>query len=60
METRTATVSTDIAWLREQRGWTGLAAIGKMHRVRETPGKTTEETAYDLLSAVMTPERFGG
>lgn len=27
--------------------------------MRETPGKTTEETAYYLLSAVMTPERFG-
>ncbi len=34
-------------------------AIGKMHRVREMAGKTTEETAYYLLSAALTPERFG-
>ena len=59
IETRTATVSTDIAWLQEQHGWPGLAAVGKMHRVREAPGKTTEETTYYLLSAAMTPERFG-
>lgn len=34
-------------------------AVGKMHRVRETASKTTEETAYYLLSATLTPERFG-
>lgn len=59
IETRTASVSTDIAWLQAQHGWPGLAAIGKMRRVRETAGKTTEETTYYLLSAAMTPERFG-
>ena len=46
IETRTATVSTDITWLQEQHDWPGLAAIGKMQRVRETQGKTTGETAY--------------
>jgi predicted transposase YbfD/YdcC len=59
IETRTATVSTDIAWLREQHNWPGLMAIGKMQRRRETAGKTTSETAYYLLSAMLTPERFG-
>jgi len=59
IETRTATVSTDIAWLQEQHNWPGLTAIGKMHRVREKAGKVTEETAYYLLSAPLTPERFG-
>jgi predicted transposase YbfD/YdcC len=59
IETRTATVSTDITWLREQHAWPGLMAIGKMHRVRETASKTTEETAYYLLSAALTPERLG-
>jgi predicted transposase YbfD/YdcC len=59
IETRTATVSADIAWLQEQHAWPGLMAIGKMHRVREIAGKTTEETAYYLLSAALTPERFG-
>lgn len=58
IETRTATVSTDIAWLQEQHDWPGLGAVGKMQRVREMPGKTTRETVYYLLSAAMTPERF--
>ena len=39
--------------------WPGLAAIGKVVRVRETPGRTTTETAYYLLSAAMSAERFG-
>jgi predicted transposase YbfD/YdcC len=58
IETRTATVSTDIDWLRETHRWPGLAAIGKVTRTRETPAKTTSETAYYLLSAAMMPERF--
>jgi predicted transposase YbfD/YdcC len=58
IETRTATVSTDIAWLQELHDWPGLKAIGKMRRVRETSGKTTEETSYYLLSAALSPRRF--
>ena len=58
IETRTATVSTDIAWLIEAHQWPGLAAVGKVERVRETAGKTTAETAYYLLSAPLTPERL--
>jgi predicted transposase YbfD/YdcC len=67
IETRTATVATDIAWLQDQHDWPGLVAIGKMHRARErlgktaieTTSKTTTETTYYLLSAAMTAERFG-
>lgn len=59
IETRIATVSTDIGWLQESHRWPGLKAIGKMERIRETGGKTTTETAYYLLSAPLTPERFG-
>jgi predicted transposase YbfD/YdcC len=59
IETRTATVATDIGWLRDLHEWPGLAAIGKMVRMREMLGKTTTETAYYLLSSAMTPERFG-
>ncbi|MHB1935329.1 MAG: ISAs1 family transposase [Acidobacteriaceae bacterium] len=33
-------------------------AIGKVVRVRETADKTTTETAYYLLSRVLSPERF--
>jgi predicted transposase YbfD/YdcC len=57
IETRTATVSTDIKWLQDDHQWPGLAAIGKVVRVRETKGKTTTETAYYLLSSAMSPEQ---
>ena len=36
----------------------GLTAIGKVERKRETPDKTTTETAYYLLSAAFSAERF--
>jgi predicted transposase YbfD/YdcC len=58
IETRTATLSTDIAWLQEAHHWPGLAAIGKVIRVRETGAKTTTETAYYLLSTALSAERF--
>ena len=58
IETRTARVSTEIGWLQKQHQWPGLKAIGKIERVREMPDKTTTETAYYLLSTVLTPERF--
>ena len=57
IETRTATVCSDICWLDHHR-WPGLAAIGKIVRTRETMAKTTTETAYYLLSAPLSPERF--
>ncbi len=58
IETRTAMVSTEIDWLQKQHQWPGLQAIGKVQRVRETTEKTTTETAYYLLSRVLSPERF--
>jgi predicted transposase YbfD/YdcC len=58
IETRTATVSTDIGWLQEAHRWPGLAAVGKVVRVRETAAKTTTETAYYLLSTALSSERF--
>jgi predicted transposase YbfD/YdcC len=58
IETRTATVCTEIGWLQKQHQWPGLKAIGKVERVRETAEKTTTETAYYLLSSTLTPERF--
>ena len=58
IETRTATVSTDIAWLQDHHQWPGLAAIGKVVRRRETAAKTTTETAYYLLSTALSAERF--
>ena len=58
IETRTATVSTDIGWLQEQHGWPGLAAIGKVRRIRETATGTTAETACHLLSTALSPDRL--
>jgi predicted transposase YbfD/YdcC len=57
IETRTATVCTDIDWL-EDHHWPGLAAIGKVVRTREIATKTSTETAYYLLSAALSPERL--
>ena len=57
IETRTATVCSDIGWLDEHR-WPGSAAIGKVVRRREVATKTTTETAYYLLSAALPPERL--
>ena len=58
IETRTSTLSTDIGWLQQDHHWPGLAAIGKVVRVRETAGKTTAEAAYYLLSTGLSAERF--
>ncbi len=58
IETRTSVVSTDIAWLQERHQWPGLAAIGKVTRIREVNRKTTTETAYYLLSTPLSAERF--
>jgi predicted transposase YbfD/YdcC len=58
IETRTATVCTDIDWLQQTHKWPGLAAIGKVVRTRETTTKTTTETAYYLLSTALSAESF--
>jgi predicted transposase YbfD/YdcC len=64
IETRTATVSTDIEWLQDNHHCPhsrarspGLAAIAKVDRTREIKNKTTSETAYYLFSAPLSPER---
>ena len=58
IETRTATVSTEIEWLQNSHRWPGLKAIGKVERRRETPAKTTTEVAYYLLSTALFPDRL--
>jgi predicted transposase YbfD/YdcC len=58
IETRTAMVSTHIDWLQKDHQWPGLAAIGKVVRIREAPDKTSTETAYYLLSQALSAERF--
>ena len=58
IETRTAMVSTRIDWLQNHHQWPGLAAIGKVVRIREAPDKTTTETAYYLLSQTLSADRL--
>src|ERR1700687_4274334 len=58
IETRVATVTADVGWLRHGHKWPGLKCIGKVTRTRETRKKTTVETAYYLLSKPMSAKRF--
>ena len=58
IETRTASVSDDVAWLQEWHDWPGLQAVGKVMAVRRKDGDTSEETRYYLLSQAFPPERF--
>jgi predicted transposase YbfD/YdcC len=58
IETRTATITSNIDWLQHHHKWPGLVCIGKVTRTRETAAKTEVETAYYLLSTAMTAKRF--
>ena len=58
LETRRATVCHEVAWLQEDRGWPGRAAIGKIEATRETARQTTTETCDCIMSARLPPERF--
>ena len=55
--TRRATVCHEMAWLQEDHEWPGLAAIGKIETMRESPERTTVETRYYIMSAPISPER---
>lgn len=59
VETRTARVSTDIAWL-SHHGWPGLAAIGRVDRTRtcKQTGATTTQRQPCLLGHAHAPERL--
>ena len=58
IETRMASVSSDVAWLQERHDWPGLQAIGKVTATRQRDGATSRETRYYLLSRAFPPERF--
>ena len=58
IETRVATVTTDIGWLQHNHEWPGLKCIGKVTRTREMRKGITVETAYYLLSQPMYAKRF--
>ena len=58
IETRTASISSDVAWLKERHHWPGLAAVGKITASRQEGGRSSVESRYYLLSQAFPPERF--
>jgi predicted transposase YbfD/YdcC len=63
VEIRRSLVSTDIDRLQARHQWPSLAAVGKVVRTRMTTAsagpRTTNETAYYLLSSALSPRRLG-
>jgi predicted transposase YbfD/YdcC len=58
VETRTAFVSTEVTGLKERHRWPGLAAAGKVTRIRGTLASVMTEPGYYLTSAALSPERL--
>ena len=58
IETRTASISSDVAWVQERHQWPGLAAVGKITARRQQGERTSVESRYYLLSQAFLPERF--
>ena len=58
IETRTASIGDDVAWLQERHQWPGLAAVGKITASRQMGDRSSVENRYYLLSQAFTPERF--
>ena len=58
IETRTASISDNVAWLKERHQWPGLAAVGKITTNRQEGEATSVESRYYLLSQAFPPERF--
>lgn len=58
IETRTASLSSDVGWLQDSHAWPGLQAIGKVEATREIDGRTSTQSRYYLLSQAFDPARF--
>ena len=58
IETRIATVSHDVGWLRERHDWPGLKAVGRIEAVRERKGKEERSVRHFIMSAEIPPERL--
>ena len=58
IETRIASVSSDVAWLQEAHQWPGLSAVGKVTAIRRQNGAEREQSRYYLLSETCSAERF--
>ena len=49
IETRIATVSHDVGWLRERHDWPGLKAVGRIEAVRERKGKQERSVRCHIM-----------
>ena len=58
IETRTASISSDVAWLQARHQWPSLAAVGKITARRQPGERTSVESNHYLLSQAFPPERF--
>ena len=58
IKTRTASISDDVAWLKERHQWPGLAAVEKITVKRSEGEAASVESRYYLLSQAFPPERF--
>ena len=58
IETRIASVSSDVDWLQETHHWPGLSAVGKVTAIRRKDGAESEQSRYYLLSETCSAERF--
>ena len=54
VETRVATVSHDVGWLRNRHGW----PVGRIEEVRERKGKEERSVRHFIMSAEIPPERL--
>ena len=59
IETRTATVIHDVAWLLERHDWPGLKAVVMVESSRETAGKIEQETRFYITSLVLLAHLLG-
>jgi len=58
IEVRKCSVTSDIAWLKENHDWCGLASVVRIESTRIMGDKTTFETRYYISSLPPDPERL--
>lgn len=58
VETRTARVSTDVAWLHERHDWPGIKAIATITATHDTGGNETTATRHYISSLPLEPRRL--
>ncbi|MBY0431806.1 MAG: ISAs1 family transposase [Rhodospirillales bacterium] len=59
IETRTTTVIHDVGWLQERHNWPGLKGVVMVESIRETDGKTEQETRFHITSLLLPATQIG-